>query len=253
YTIRKADRPPRPIHKPRWVCSSAAKPSHTFSLTSMRYTVLLAALFLAASPARAQQAVPKVPDGFKVELLLAAPEIEAPTALCVAPNGDVYFAEDPMDMRGPSNKNLDKIWLLKGGDPKKKILFADQLWAVMGMEVVRDKLYVVHYPFISVFTLDAEGKAKKREDLFTDCGPKSAPPGGFNDHVPSGIRMGMDGWLYVSIGDKGIPKMTRRPNDPIKGSVHVAEGRWRYTQEGSHISLEGGGVIRFRPDGTHLE
>ncbi|HYT94853.1 MAG TPA: hypothetical protein VEL76_39415, partial [Gemmataceae bacterium] len=224
----------------------------------MRPTLALI-LVLTATELRAQQPLPKAPAGFKVELLLSAPEIEAPTALRVAPNGDVYFAEDPMDMRGPSNKNLDKIWLLKNGDPKRKTLFAEKLWAVMGMEIVRDKLYVVHYPYVSVFTLDAEGKAKERQDLFTDLGPKSAPPGGFNDHVPSGIRMGMDGWLYVSIGDKGIPKMTRkasrereRPEEP-PGSIHVAEGRWRHSKEGHRISLEGGGVIRFRPDGSGLE
>ena len=74
--------------------------------------------------------------GFKVELVLEAPAIEAPTALAVAPNGDVYFAEDPMDMRGPPTKNIDRSGCCKGGDPKKKILFADKMWAVMGLEVV---------------------------------------------------------------------------------------------------------------------
>jgi putative heme-binding domain-containing protein len=211
------------------------------------------ATLLLPTVALAQAPLPKVPDGFKIELVLQAPDIEAPTALAVAPNGDVYFAEDPMDMRGPSNKNLDKIWMLKGGDPAKRVLIAEQMWAVMGMEVVGDKLYVVHYPYISVFTLDADGKVGKREDLFTNVGPKSAPPGGFNDHVPSGIRMGMDGYLYVSIGDKGIPRMTRNPRDPITDGVEVAEGRKRITKDGRFISLEGGGVIRFRPDGSHLE
>jgi putative membrane-bound dehydrogenase-like protein len=204
-----------------------------------------------ASEARSEPALPKVPDGFKAELVLQAPEIEAPTALCVAPNGDVYFAEDPMDMRGPPTKNIDKIWLLKGGDPKKKVLFAEKMWAVMGLEIVRDKLYVVHAPYVSVFTLDADGKATKREDLFSDLGPPVAGVPSFNDHIPSGIRMGMDGWLYVSIGDKGIPKMTRKETD--QGSVHVAEGRWRHSKYGHYISLEGGGVIRFRPDGSGLE
>lgn len=193
----------------------------------------------------------KAPDGFRVELVLQAPDIEAPTALCVAPNGDVYYAEDPMDMRGPTTKNIDKIWMLKGGDPKQKILIAEQMWAVMGLEVVRDKLYVVHPPFVSVLTLDAEGKATGRTDLFNDLGPKVAGAPSFNDHVCSGIRMGADGWLYVSIGDKGIPAMTRKEKD--RGSVHVAEGRWRYTKEGNVISLEGGGVIRFKPDGSGLE
>jgi glucose/arabinose dehydrogenase len=209
------------------------------------------ALAAVAAPVPTQEPLPKVPDGFKVELVLKAPDIEAPTALCVAPNGDVYFAEDPMDMSGPPTKNLDRIWLLKGGDPKQKVLFADQLWAVMGMEFVGDKLYVVHAPYVSVFTLDGEGKAKERKDLFTDLGPPVAGVPSFNDHVPGGIRMGMDGWLYVSVGDKGIPKMTRKEKD--QGSVHVAEGRERRTREGNHISLEGGGVIRFRPDGSGLE
>jgi putative membrane-bound dehydrogenase-like protein len=211
----------------------------------------LVGLLTTIHPAWSQSPPPKVPDGFKVELILQAPAIEAPTALCVAPNGDVYYAEDPMDMAGPPTKNLDRIWLLKGGDPNKKILFADKMWAVMGLEIVRDKLYVVHAPYVTVFTLDGEGKPAKREDLFTDLGPPVAGLPSFNDHIPSGIRMGMDGWLYVSIGDKGIPKMTRKEKD--QGSVHVAEGRWRYSKEGHHISLEGGGVIRFRPDGSRLE
>jgi putative heme-binding domain-containing protein len=223
----------------------------------------LLSLFLFTIPSGFTLAQPKVLDGFKVELILQAPDIEAPTALAVAPNGDVYYAEDPMDMTGPPTQNLDKIYLLKNGDPKQKILIAEKMWAVMGMELVRDKLYVVHPPHVTVFTLDKEGKPIKREEIFDDLGPKVAGAPGFNDHVPSGIRMGMDGWLYVSIGDKGIPKMSRIPiglrgTDKAKqieaeGSVHVAEGRHRRVKEGHHISLEGGGVIRFRPDGTHLE
>src|SRR3954453_21764548 len=113
------------------------------------------ALLLLASPLLAAESLLKAPDGFKVELVLQAPDIEAPTALAVAPNGDVYFAEDPMDMGGPPTKNIDRVWLLKGGAPKKKVLFAESLWAVMGLEVVGDRLYCVHAPHVTVFTLDA--------------------------------------------------------------------------------------------------
>jgi putative heme-binding domain-containing protein len=217
-------------------------------VNSTLLTSLLPLVLAAPAP---HAAAPKAPDGFKVELVLQAPDIEAPTALCVAPNGDVYFAEDPMDMGGPPTKNLDRIWLLKGGDPKRKILIADQLWAVMGLEVAGNKLYVVHAPHVTVFTLDVEGKVKDRKELFDDLGPPVAGVPSFNDHIPSGIRMGMDGWLYVSVGDKGIPRMTRKETD--QGSTHVAEGRWRHVSAGHHISLEGGGVIRFRPDGAGLE
>jgi putative membrane-bound dehydrogenase-like protein len=214
-------------------------------------TAVLAAL---AGPGLVRaQALPKAPEGFKVEVVLQAPEIEAPTAITVAPNGDVYFAEDPMDMGGNARAPEDRIWLLKGGDPRKKTLFAEKLWAVMGLEVVGDRLFVVNAPHVTVFDLNADGTARRRTELFTDLGPPDPTLGGFNDHIPSGIRLGMDGFLYVSIGDKGIPKMTRK--EP--GSVHVAEGRWRYSPtEGpapGRLSLEGGGVIRFRPDGSRLD
>ncbi len=221
-------------------------------MTSRLLALLAPVCLLAfAAPLPADEPLPKAPDGFKCEVVLQAPDIEAPTALCVAPNGDVYFAEDPMDMSGPPTKNLDRIWLLKGGDPHKKILFAENMWAVMGLELVGDKLYCVNAPHVTVFTLDADGKAKDKKDLFTDLGPPMAGVPSFNDHIPSGIRYGADGWLYVSVGDKGIPKMTRK--EANEGSVYVTEGRERRTKDGQYISLEGGGVIRFRPDGSHLE
>ena len=43
----------------------------------------------------------------------------------------------------------------------------------------------------------------------------------------------MDGWFYMSTGDKGI---------------YGAVGK-----DGSKAEIHGGGVMRFRPDGTHLE
>ncbi len=210
-----------------------------------------ACLLVFVAPLLADEPLPKVPDGFKCEIVLQAPDIEAPTALCVAPNGDVYFAEDPMDMAGPPTKNLDRIWLLKGGDPHKKILFAENMWAVMGLELVGDKLYCVNAPHVTVFSLNDDGTAKDKTDLFSDLGPPLAGVPSFNDHIPSGIRYGADGWLYVSIGDKGIPRMTRK--EANEGSTYVTEGRERRTKDGQYISLEGGGVIRFRPDGSHLE
>jgi hypothetical protein len=45
--------------------------------------------------------------------------------------------------------------------------------------------------------------------------------------------MGMDGFLYIAVGDKGIPKAVAK--------------------DGTTIELFGGGVIRIRPDGTGLE
>jgi putative heme-binding domain-containing protein len=231
----------------------------------MSRTLSLFTLLFAVAAAPAATPVPRAPSGFRVELILEAPDIEAPTALAVASNGDVYYADDPMDMRGPPTQNLDRIWLLRGGDPKQRVVFADKMWAVMGMELVGSRLFVVHPPHVTVFTLNPDGTARDRRELFADLGPKVAGLPSFNDHVPSGIRLGMDGYLYVSIGDKGIPRMHTanggasgprgRGADaaPAAGTVETAEGRRRRLPNGPGISLEGGGVIRFKPDGSRLE
>ena len=92
-------------------------------------------------------------------------------------------------------------------------------------------LYVVHAPFLSAFRdTDGDGKADARVDLITGLGPKLPGFNGINDHIASGVRLGMDGFLYIAVGDKGIPRGVGR--------------------DGTTIQLHGGGVIRIRPDGT---
>ena len=175
--------------------------------------------------------LPKVADGWSIELVARAPEIAYPTAIVVAPDGTIYLGQDPMDMPGPPTEPIDSVVTLKGG---KVATFAEKLWAVMGLEWLDGTLYVVHAPFLSAFRdTDGDGKADRRVDLITGLGPKLPGFNGINDHVASGIRLGMDGFLYLSVGDKGIPK-----------GVGL---------DGSTISMSSGGVIRIRPDGTGLE
>ena len=89
-------------------------------------------------------------------------------------------------------------------------------------------------PVPSVFQdTDADGKADDRVDLMSGLGPKLPGFNGLNDHIAAGIRLGMDGFLYIAVGDKGIPHGVGR--------------------DGKSIQLYGGGVIRVRPDGTGLE
>ncbi|MFK5922496.1 MAG: HEAT repeat domain-containing protein [Verrucomicrobiota bacterium] len=179
--------------------------------------------------------LPQAAPDWQVELIASAPDIHAPTAVVEHRNGTIYLAQDPMDMNGPSTIPADSIVALNWKDGKlSKKIFADKLWAVMGLELIGGTLYVVHAPFLSAFRdTDGDGRADERVDLITGLGPPLPAFSGYNDHVPSGMRVGMDGFLYISIGDKGIP---------------LAVGR-----DGKKISLRGGGVIRVRPDGTDLE
>jgi putative heme-binding domain-containing protein len=53
------------------------------------------------------------------------------------------------------------------------------------------------------------------------------------DHATNGIRLGIDGWIYIAVGDFGF---------------HDAEGT-----DGKKVTMLGGGIVRVRPDGTEME
>ncbi len=181
--------------------------------------------------AAAPPGLPAVADGWSIERIAEAPQILYPTAIVAVPDGTLYIGSDPMDMPGPPTEPIDRVLSVRG---KKVTTFADKLWSVMGLEWIDGTLYVVHAPFLSSFRdTDGDGKADTRVDLMTGLGPDRPGFNGINDHIASGIRLGMDGFLYISVGDKGIPRGVAR--------------------DGTTIQLFGGGVIRIRPDGTGLE
>src|SRR4051795_4890932 len=187
------------------------------------------ALF-AASFAFAADELPIVPKDWKVEVTPPPPQLIHPSVVCCAPDGRVFVAQDPIDMGLPSNSTNDSILCFH---PDGHVtMFATNLHAVFGLAYVDGKLFVHHTPDFSVFT-DDNGIGKDRKDLFTTNPDPNLKGTGFNDHIPSNMHLGMDGWFYMTTGDKGI---------------YGAVGK-----DGSKVNLQGGGVMRFRPDGTHLE
>ncbi|AGA25493.1 PVC-type heme-binding CxxCH protein [Singulisphaera acidiphila] len=175
-------------------------------------------------------ALPKVPEGFEVRLVATVPAVLYPCQVGTAPDGALFVAEDPMDQIGPYEANHGRILLFRDG--KDPVVFADGFRAIQGMAWHDGALYVSHMPFLSVIRdSDGDDKAESRKDLFKDLGPTDNR--GLNDHIVSGIQFGMDGYLYISVGDKGIPKATG--------------------PDGRTIQIVGGGTCRCRPDGTGLE
>ncbi|WP_406697180.1 PVC-type heme-binding CxxCH protein [Singulisphaera sp. Ch08] len=178
----------------------------------------------------ASGALPKVPEGFEVRLVATVPAVLYPCQVGTAPDGSLFVAEDPMDQVGPYEANHGRILLFRDG--KDPVVYADGFRAIQGMAWHNGALYVSHMPFLSVLRdADGDDKAESRSELFKDLGPTDNR--GLNDHIVSGIQFGMDGYLYISVGDKGIPKATG--------------------PDGRTIQIVGGGTCRCRPDGTGLE
>ncbi len=190
------------------------------------------ALSLASlAPSTALAAKPKVPEGFEAKLAAAVPAIEFPCQVATAPDGAFFVAEDPMDQVGPYEAFHGRVLRFKeiGAEPT---VFADGFRAVQGMAWHDGSLYVCHMPFLTVCKdADGDGKAESKTILFKDLGPTDNR--GLNDHIVSGLQFGMDGKLYISVGDKGVPL------------AHGIDGRT--------ATIEGGGCLRCNPDGTGLE
>lgn len=167
---------------------------------------------------------------WKLELVAESPIIKHPSVVCVAPDGRVFVAEDPMDISTDQADAREGRIICLHPDGHSTI-YADSLYAVFGMKYLEGKLYVLHNPKFSVFTDDG-AVGKDRSDLIESTNPEPWAKD-WNDHVPANFTLGMDGYFYVAVGDKGL---------------YGAVGK-----DGKRVDLHGGGILRLRPDGTGLE
>jgi putative membrane-bound dehydrogenase-like protein len=175
---------------------------------------------------------PSSPE-WKLEVMKEKPDIKTPSVVCAAPDGRIFVAEDPMDQQGPGNKPIDRVLCIH---PDGKVtVFADKLYAVFGLAYHDGKVHVHHSPKYTVYTDDvATGVGKDPVDYYDTDNPATWGGGNLNDHIPAQVRLGMDGYFYMSVGDKGIYGLVSNIDK-------------------SKVELRGGGVIRFRPDGTQFE
>ncbi|MFP6737584.1 MAG: c-type cytochrome, partial [Planctomycetota bacterium] len=94
-------------------------------------------------------------------------------------------------------------------------------------------LWVLHPPFLTVYHDDnLDGVADREETLITGISSEETKRRGA-DHTTNGIRLGIDGWLYIAVGDFGFTE---------------AKGK-----DGTVLARRGGGVVRVRLDGTGME
>ena len=181
------------------------------------------------------QAAHAVQEGFKVVTFAKPPQITYPTGVAASGNGEVYVSVDlnsSLDQKTNRGKIVKCVDTDGDGVADKFTDYVPDIDSPRSSCFVGDTLYVVNPPFLSAFRdKDNDGIADEKVQLVTGMGFDLSFRGA--DHTSNGVRMGIDGWLYLAIGDYGYVE---------------AKGR-----DGSTLHLRGGGVIRVRPDGTELE
>lgn len=197
----------------------------------------LTILILFANFVHSQKPVPMptVPDRFEVSIFAQPPAINYPVCLTAALTGEVFVGIDKQGSLG-KKKGQGRVERCVDTDGDGK---ADQFntFAVMdhprGLIYDQGKLWVLHPPNLSLYHDDnLDGKADRSETLVTGLTTDFLNKRGA-DHTTNGIRMGIDGWIYIAVGDFGFVN---------------AKGK-----DGRTLTLRGGGIVRVRPDGTEME
>ena len=196
------------------------------------YWLCLLSLLTSLRLSAADSVAPLGHPNWSVEVALQFPQIKYPSALVCAPDGRVFIGENPIDMEGPKDQPIDRIvcWHPDG----RITVFATNLYCVFGLLYLDGKLYVNHAPKLSVFE-DGGDVGRNRQDWFDYTSPRAngIVLTGSGTHIPANLRLGMDGFIYMAVGDAGIFGMKDRA--------------------GKGFEMQGGGIARFRPDGTGME
>lgn len=191
-------------------------------------------------------------DKWPAELMItpfAGPDVTpSPACMAVAPTGEVFVG---VDMIGSLGKKPGQGSIMKLEDTNNDgTMDRHSTFAMVdnprGIIASGDQVFVLHTVF-SEETGIAEGMdlvvfEDKNQDGKADGAPKpliqhiSSPKflqSRGTDHATNGIRMGIDGWIYIAVGDFGFVN---------------AEDR-----SGKKLTQLGGGILRVRPDGTEME
>src|SRR5208283_311474 len=100
----------------------------------------------------------------------------------------------------------------------KSVLFATDLGPVSGLEWAEGALYVLHGTALSRLRDGAgDGRAEERIELASGLdAPDPARPASTSEPVATGMRLGIDGCLYVSVNDHGIWQARGRDGRSIR-------------------------------------
>ena len=195
----------------------------------------------------------QVPEGFQATLFGTPPEVNYPVCLTAAVNGDVFVGVDEMGSLGKEKGRgkvlrcidtdgdgvADRINEFTKVDHPRGLIFQEG-GPLKGQgtdaenTATGDRLWVLHPPEFSLFTdTTGDGVANQTEILIDGISTEQVDKRGA-DHTTNGIRMGIDGWIYIAVGDYGFTN-----------AVAPKDGRT--------LSRRGGGIVRIRPDGTEME
>ncbi len=169
-----------------------------------------------------------VPEGFRVDLVVAEPDLHQPVAFAWDERGRLWVAEAySYPTKRPPGEGLDKLVVFSDADGDGKFetrkVFAEGLNLVSGFEVGFGGVWVGAAPEL-LFIPD------RNHDDVPDGPPEVLLDGfGYQDthECLNSFLWGPDGWLY---GNQGVFNLAYigQPGSPAEQRTELRAGVWRY-------------------------
>ena len=177
----------------------------------------------------------KAPEGFEVSLFAGPPQVTYPVCITTSVAGEVFVGVDEQGSLGrePGRGKVVRCLDIDGDGKADQFNDFAKMDHPRGLVYDHGSLWVLHPPFLSVYRdVNGDGTSDESEVLIEGISTEEVNKRGA-DHTTNGIRMGIDGWIYIAVGDFGFNKAVAK--------------------DGTTLSRRGGGVVRIRPDGTEME
>lgn len=190
----------------------------------------------------------KWPENLDIQVFADGKLVPSPACMATSASGDVYVGVDKI---GSLGKEAGQGAIMKlidcNGDG---ILDSHSVFAEVdnprGILAMGNQVFVLHTRFskdtkvaenmdLIVFKdEDGDGIADgPAEPVIQNISNPTYLAERGTDHATNGIQIGIDGWIYIAVGDFGFHDATDR--------------------EGTKLTMLGGGIVRVRPDGTEME
>jgi putative membrane-bound dehydrogenase-like protein len=164
-----------------------------------------------------------LPDGFKMTVFAAEPDVTQPISFTIDHCGRVWVVEATNYGEWKAT-GKDRVVILEERDGKlKRTLFYEGFNYATGIEVGFGGVYVMSPPFL-YFVPDRDGDDKpdgEPEVLFDGFGYKES-----RHNLANGFTWGPDGWLYGGHG-RTSPSDVGRPGTPAAKRIHCDGGVYR--------------------------